>query len=74
MCPDRLFYRATDGEIGIVVRDFVRNEDDEGPESFVTMRFCPFCATALPLSTSRGDDPSGGDPLRRIDLGWPDGQ
>jgi hypothetical protein len=63
-CPDRLFYRATDGEIGIVIHD--------GGSSFVTMLYCPFCSSALPLSASRSENgPTGGDPLRRIDLEWP---
>ena len=70
-CPDRLFYRATDGEIGIVIR----NDDPDGnPDpnpSFVTMRFCPFCASELPLNPLMDDDgtSSGADPFRRIDLG-----
>ena len=44
-CPDRLFYRAADGEIGIVLRD--------GGSSFVTMLYCPFCSQKLPFT---GDD------------------
>ncbi len=62
-CPDRLFYRAADGEIGIVLRD--------GGSSFVTMLYCPFCSQKLPFT---GDDETltgGGDPLRRIDFGEP---
>jgi hypothetical protein len=66
-CPDRLFYRATDGEIGIMLHD--------GGVSFVTMLFCPFCGQALPTESDPADVlgegtlAHRGDPLRRIDLG-----
>ena len=67
-CPDRLFYRAADGEIGIVLRD--------GGSSFVTMLYCPFCAQELPFNGTdderaalEADISTGGDPLRRVDLG-----
>lgn len=74
-CLDRQFYPAPDGEIGIVVRDFAREADDEGPETFATMRFCPYCASPLPLSTLQNPSgASGADPLRRIDLGSSDDQ
>jgi hypothetical protein len=63
-CPDRLFYRASDGEIGIVVHD--------GGSSFVTMRYCPFCGqeqvTAFDAE-DLADIMADGDPFRRIDLG-----
>ncbi len=67
-CPDRLFYRATDGEIGIILRD--------GGTGFVTMLYCPFCGSELPsvrdaaeFAQARASVATGADPFRRIDLG-----
>ena len=67
-CPDRLFYRANDGEIGIVVHD--------GGSSFVTMLYCPFCGreqvTTFDAEELTDIQVASGDPFRRIDLGAPD--